>query len=147
VRAKQISGRKYLYLVEGKRVSGKVKQTTVSYLGPLWRLYTGVPDQTRRRVEEKIGRKLDWNRITRAIIKVPISLEELEKLRTSQYSSSLVFRKRIRSKVSRASSSRERPNFYRQRAKGELKALAKLASIGFEERFEQTGNRTFKMKR
>ena len=44
VRAKRVGRRRYLYLVEGKREGGSIKQKTLCYLGPLSRLVAGVPE-------------------------------------------------------------------------------------------------------
>lgn len=148
VRSKNIAGRKYLYLVEGRRLDGRVKQFSLSYLGPLWKLYAGIPDQTKKRVEAKIGKKPDWKRVTAAIAKIPISLEELELLRKNQFSRSLYFRKRryARSRRSKNFSPKRKFDFLDQREKGELKALARLAARSFEERFEQIDELTYRMR-
>jgi hypothetical protein len=144
VRSKTISERKYLYLVEGSRFGKRVQQTSVCYLGPLWKLYTGVPVPVRRKVESKIGRKADWESITESITKIPISFEELERMKSSLYSQSLEFRKKKRPR------GKNYPFRMRdilgRREKGELRALAKLADIGFKERFEQIDEKTYRLR-
>jgi len=47
VRAKRVGRRRYLYLVEGKREGGSIKQKTLCYLGPLSRLVAGVPEEVK----------------------------------------------------------------------------------------------------
>jgi len=144
VRVKQISGRRYLYLVEGRRSAGKVEQKTLSYLGPLAKLAPGISKKTRKKVESDIGTKLDWNAITRAVTKIPLTLQELDELRGDGYSSSLKFRNR---RTNILKQPRTFPKeIFRQRARGELKALAKLAAIGFDEMFEQIGERKYRMR-
>jgi len=145
VRIKTISGQRYLYLVEGKRVSGKVEQTTLCYLGPLWKLWAGVPPKTRRKVEARIGKRLDWKSITEIIIKTPILFDELQQLRKYQYSESLYFRKKKR-KLPLLPGSRNKREFLKQRAEGELDALARLAALRFAQTFEQIDEKTYRMR-
>ena len=38
-RTKVIHGHKYRYLVQGKRIKGKVKQKVIKYLGPVKPIY------------------------------------------------------------------------------------------------------------
>jgi hypothetical protein len=148
VRAKKISGRQYLYLVEGKRLGHRVRQVSVYYIGPLWKLYAGVPKDLRRKIEKKLGQKLDWKTITDSIVKTPISFEELQALRRSQYSKSLASRKSkkyLRLPKSTKRVPRSADELFSQREKGELDAIARLAAIGFKERFEQIDERTYRM--
>jgi hypothetical protein len=121
-----------------------VEQKTLSYLGPLAKLASGIPKKTRKKVESAIGTKPDWSAITKAVTKFPLTMQEMDELRRSGYSSSLKFRNRRTNIL-------KKPNtfpkeIFRQRARGELKALAKLAAIGFDEMFEQIGERKYRMR-
>ena len=48
-RVKEISGRQYVYLVEGVRTGKNVRQNTVAYLGPLLSLTSGIPALVRKK--------------------------------------------------------------------------------------------------
>lgn len=147
VRAKMISGRKYLYLVEGKRKGNRVVQINLCYLGPLWKMYTGVPNRVRRKVERIISRKVNWRSITEAISKIPISLEELDLMKSGLYSESLRFRKKpLFPRKVRSRNPLKVSDLLGQRESGELKALAELSALSFNERFEQIDERTYRMR-
>ena len=122
-----------------------MEQTTLCYLGPVWKLWAGVPGKTRRRVEARIGKRLDWKTITEMIIKIPILFDELQQLRKYQYSESLYFRKKKR-KLPLVPISRKKRDFLKQRAEGELDALARLAANRFAEMFEQIDEKTYRMR-
>ncbi len=114
---------------EGKRV----RQRTLCYLGPVSKLASGVPDNTRKKVQEQI--EVDWDRINEEIRRIPLTFEELAETRRRQYSVSIRTR---------------RTGFRRQggrpRAKGELSVLARLGAKRFGEMFEEIGEREYRMR-
>ncbi len=135
VRVKKIGSRRYVYLVEGAREGGRVRQRTLCYLGPLYRLASGVPDDTRGKAERRV-QTADWNRINAEIRRVPLTFEELAEARRAQYAAAV----RIRQE-GRGRSRGDLP-----RASGELSALARLASTGFADMFERVGDRQYRMR-
>src|SRR6058998_3976030 len=132
VRVKSIGLRRYFYLVEGVRDSKRVRQRTLCYLGPISKLASGIPEDTRRRVGKRL--QVDWNRINGEIRRVPLTFEELSEVRRMQYAVS------IRTRQSGFRSQGGLP-----RAKGELSVLARLAAIRFREMFEEIGEREYRM--
>ncbi len=135
VRVKKIGSKRYAYLAEGTSTNGRVRQKTLAYLGPIVKVGTGVPDETMRKVDRKLG-TVDWNKVNKAIQRVPLEFEELEDMRRSQLPTVLKIRQGIRSD-SRGSM---------PRAEGELTALAIIAEKSFREMFERVGERTYRMR-
>jgi hypothetical protein len=134
VRAKRVARRRYLYLVEGKREDGRVKQRTLCYLGPLSELAAGVPEGTRKKVDLRFF--INWKKVNDEIGRIPLTFEELSEARRRQFTLSAVVRSR-----------RGRPTQGGlPRAEGELSALSKLAASRFEELFEEIGPLTFRMR-
>ena len=134
VRAKRVGPRRYLYLVEGKRDNGKVKQRTLCYLGPLSKLASGVPEAIRRRVDARLH--VDWKKVNDEIGRIPLTFEELSEARRAQFALS-----------ARTRTQRGRPTQGDlPRTEGELSTLSKLAALRFEELFEATGALTFRMR-
>ncbi len=133
VRVKRIGSGRYAYLVEGVREMKRVRQKTLCYLGPVWKISSGVPDDVRRRAEQWY--EVDWDRINEEIRRIPLTYEELLKARRAQYA--VAIRNR-------------RPGFRTQgdkpRVEGEFSALSKLAAIKFRREFEQTGEREYRMR-
>ncbi len=134
VRVKKVSGRRYVYIVEGVRVGGgRVRQKTLCYLGPLSKLASsGVPDKIERKADRF---KVDWKRVNYEIRQIPLTFEELSEARRAQYSLSV---------------SMKRQGLPTQgnlpRAKGELSALSRLAEARFREVFVEVGERAYRMK-
>ena len=134
VRAKKIKGRRYLYLVEGKRDGDAVRQKTLCYLGPLSKLAAGVPDAVRKGVGARI--QVDWKKTEGEIGMIPLTYDELAEARRNQFAASV-----------RTRGERRRPNQSNlPRAEGELSALAKLAARRFKETFEEEGPLVYRMK-
>ncbi len=134
VRAKRVGRRRYLYLVEGRRDNGKVRQVTLCYLGPLSELASGVPEALRRGIDVRL--RVDWQRVNDEIGQIPLTFEELSEARRAQFALS-----------ARARTQRGRPTQGDlPRKEGELSALSKLAALRFEELFEETGALTFRMR-
>lgn len=133
VRAKKLGPRRYAYLVEGVREGRRVRQRTLCYLGPVWKLSSGIPDDTRRRVEERF--QVDWNRINAEIARIPLTFEELSMARRTRYAVSL---------KTRQAGFRSQGGL--SRAEGELSALSRLARARFREVFEQIGGREYRMR-
>ncbi|HEY4657823.1 MAG TPA: hypothetical protein VIH34_05010 [Candidatus Bathyarchaeia archaeon] len=133
VRAKKVGLRRYAYLVEGAREGRRVIQRTLCYLGPVSKLVSGVPDDTRRKVGERF--QVDWNKINREIGRIPLTFEELSEARRAQYAVS------IRTRQAGFRSQGDLP-----RAEGELSALSRLAATKFREMFEAVGDREYRMR-
>lgn len=133
VRAKKVGPRRYAYLVEGVREGRRVRQRTLCYLGPVWKLASGIPDDTRRRVGERF--QVDWNRINAEIDRLPLTFEELSEARRARYAVS------VRTRQAGFRSQGGLP-----RAEGELSALSRLATARFREMFEQIGDREYRMR-
>jgi hypothetical protein len=133
VRAKKVGWRRYAYLVEGAREGRRVIQRTLCYLGPVSKLVSGVPDDTRRKVGERF--QVDWNKINREIGRIPLTFEELSEARRAQSAVS------IRTRQAGFRSQGDLP-----RAEGELSALSRLAATKFREMFEAVGDREYRMR-
>ena len=134
VRAKRVGGRRYLYLVEGKRDGGKVKQRTLCYLGPISGSVSGVPDAMRMRVNPRLG--VNWEKVNDEIGRIPLTIEELSEARRAQFALSV----RRRAQRGRATQG-DLP-----RVEGELSALSKLAVLRFEELFEEAGSLRYRVR-
>ena len=134
VRTKSVKGKRYLYLVEGKREGGNVRQKTLSYLGPLSKLASGVPEAVRTSVGESL--LVDWKEVNDRIARIALTFEELSQARRAQFATS-----------ARTRGQRGRPTQGElPRAEGELSALSKLAESRFGELFEETGALAYRMK-
>ncbi|MDG6925944.1 MAG: hypothetical protein JRN09_05275 [Nitrososphaerota archaeon] len=134
VRAKAVGRRRYLYLVEGRRDGGKVKQSTLCYLGPLSKLSSGVPEAIRRRVDARLS--VNWKKVNEEIGRLPLTFEELSEARRAQFELSASSRTR-----------RGRPTQGDlPRTEEELSALSRLAALRFEQLFEEPGVLTFRMR-
>jgi hypothetical protein len=133
-RVKEIGGRRYVYLVEGAREGGRVRQRTLCYLGSMSRLASGVPEETKRKIDARF--QVDWRRVDERIAKIPLTFEELSEARRARYALSI--------KNGRQGSRRTQGD--RQRAEGELVALSRIASARFREAFEEVGERSYRMR-
>ena len=128
VRVKRVGSRRYAYLVRGVRDNDRVTQKTLCYLGPVVKLGFGIPNDIRRKTEQRF--QVNWEEIENGIRQIPLTLEEISLLRRGNL----------------APTARTRSGPRRSRAKGELSALSKLAAIGFRERFEKIGDREYRMR-
>lgn len=110
VRTKTTGGKRYAYLVDGRRDGGRVRQRVVCYLGPLVTVATEIPDAV------KVGAQrsdIDWDEVNRQVAKIPLTVEELSEMRRSNYIVSLG-----------AGRAGNRPPGSRPRREGELDALS-----------------------
>ena len=128
VRVKRVGSRRYAYLVRGVRDNDRVTQKTLCYLGPVAKLGFGIPNDIRRKTEQRF--QVNWEKIEKGIRQIPLTLEEISQLRRENFTPT----------------ARTRSGPRRSRAKGELSALSELAAIGFSERFEKIGDREFRMR-
>ena len=128
VRVKKVGSRRYAYLAKGVREEGRVRQKTLCYLGPVAKLGFGIPNDIRRKTEQRF--QVNWEKIEKGIRQIPLTLEEVSQLRRENFTPTA----RIRSGPRRS------------RVKGELSALTELAAIGFRERFERIGDREYRMR-
>ncbi len=135
MRVKKVGGRRYAYIVEGAREEGgRVRQKTLVYLGPLWKLsYSGVPDDIREKAEGRF--QVDWKRVNEEIRQIPLTFEEVSELRRAQYNLSFKTKRRA---------PRTRGNL--PRAVGEISALSRLAEARFREMFEEVGDLVYRMR-
>jgi hypothetical protein len=83
VRVKTISGRRYAYLVEGVREGRRVRQKTLCYLGPLPRLFAGVPDDVAKKAAPL---PVDWKKVNDKVRQIPLTPDELSEVRRARYS-------------------------------------------------------------
>src|SRR6266567_5299455 len=83
VRVKKVGSRRYAYLVNGLREKGRVRQRTLCYLGPVSKLVSGIPDNTRKKVEKLFT--VDWDRMNNQLRGIPLTFEELSRARRDQY--------------------------------------------------------------
>lgn len=147
VRVKKISGRRYLYLVEGIRSKKKVRQRTLAYLGELSELACGVSKSKRMKIESKLGRKADWAKIRDQIRQIPLSFQELNGMRRRQFAISVKSRDKSGLIRRRNDKLRVTPSeIFSQRTEGELRILTKLATISFRKRFQKIGERAYQMR-
>jgi hypothetical protein len=134
VRVKWVNGRRYLYLVEGRRDGAVVRQKTLCYLGPLSRLAFGIPEARRKRVSASLA--VDWGRVADEIGRISPSFEELAEARKAQF----VLAARLRGRNGRPSQGNL------PRARGELSALTRLAQVRFDQMFETMAPLTYRMR-
>jgi len=135
VRLKRIGSNRYGYLVRGVSKNGRVMQKTLAYLGPMTRIAMGVPEPTRQKIEKRLG-TLDWNEINSDIRRIPITFEEMQKIKCAQLPSVL----RIRA------TTRNRNRGTKPRTEGELAALTIIAKKRFDALFETIGERRYRMR-
>ncbi len=133
VRVKNVGLRRYFYLVEGVREKKRVRQKTLCYLGPVSKLASGIPEDTRRRVGKRF--QVDWDRTNEEIRRIPLTFEELSETKRRQYAVS------IRKRQAGLRSQGGLP-----RAKGELSVLTRLSAKRFREMFEEIGEREYRMR-
>jgi hypothetical protein len=133
VRVKKVGSRRYVYLVEGRRKGNRVRQKTLSYLGPVPKLVYGVSSDTKRRVDKIL--QVDWERVNERIARITLTFEELAEAKRVQYPVSI-----------RASQPGSRTQGRRPRVKGEQSALTVLAARRFNEMFEEIGDREYRMR-
>ncbi|MDA4111815.1 MAG: hypothetical protein OK439_04710 [Thaumarchaeota archaeon] len=145
VRLKTISGRRYVYLVQGERKKGKVVQQTISYLGPLSIVTAGISDHIKRKVESNVTQNIDWVSLANRIREIPISYDELDEMRRRNYSDTLRFRKMQRKRRVRTFTPFPK-DVFGERTRGELQALAKLSATRFKKTFEKIGDREYRMR-
>lgn len=144
VRVKEVAGRRYVYLVEGRRRGGSVRQKVLCYLGPLPSLASGIPEGVKRRVEEVTSSQVfDWNKIIEKMKKIPLRFEELSEMRMKRYRLAITARNlkltlpevKVTPKI-----------VFRQRSEGELLALSKLAAKRWQHAFEDVGEGRYRLR-
>ena len=131
VRVKTVRGRRFAYVVEGKRTGADVRQKVVRYLGPMSRLANGVPEA----VATRGGTAVDWKMVNDALRRIPLTFDELDEAR--------------RSRFSRATEAR-RQGFLRRstrrRLEGEEEALFRIAASKFGLLFREVGKGRYRMR-
>jgi len=136
VRVKKIGAKRYAYLVEGVTKTGKVRQKTLAYLGPLVKIATGVPDEITRKVDSKL-RNVDWNKINMEIRRIPIDFDEMQEIKRNMLPRVLAGRQNRSGDIGRGN---------RPRVDGELAALTIIAKRGFNEMFRTLKDGTLVMR-
>lgn len=145
VRVKEVAGRRYLYVVDGRRSGKTVRQRVLCYLGPLSTLASGIPDDVRRRVERENPDILDWKKIIEQVKRIPLRFEEISDIRKRQYA--LAVKARNLPLKLPPPEGRVTPRVvFEQRSVGELSALSRLAARGFQETYEELGDRRYRMR-
>lgn len=134
VRARRVGPRRYAYLVEGVREGKRIRQKTLLYLGPIWKLAAGpIPDTIKRKAEKRF--KVDWKRISRDLARIPLTFEELSLARRRRFAiSAMTRRPGLRSRGGLP------------RAKGELFALSRIGAARFNEMFERVGDTRYRLR-
>lgn len=141
-RIKEISGKQYVYLVEGVRSGAYTRQKTLAYLGPLATLTFGIPLSVRIGVQRKLKRDIDWALITRKITKLPVRYDEFASKRRG-----LSARIKDRKMPRRVKLEKSDPSkLLQERELGELYALARLSKLSFESRFEKVGPFAYRLR-
>src|SRR5207249_12179828 len=79
VRVKRVGSRRYAYLVKGVREKERVRQKTLCYLGPDAKLGFGIPNDIRRKTEQRF--QVNWEKTENGIVQIPLTLEEISLLR------------------------------------------------------------------
>src|SRR5437899_9010383 len=133
VRVKKVRSKRYVYLVEGRRIGDRVRQKTLCYLGPISKLIYGVPSHTRTKVDKMF--QVDWDKINEKIARIPLTFEELSEAKRAQYP---VF---IRTRQLGSRTQGRRP-----RGKREPSALATPATPKSNEPSEELGAREYRMR-
>lgn len=144
VRVKEVAGRRYVYLVEGRRRGRRVRQKVLRYLGSLPALACGIPEDEKRRVEDGTPSKVfDWNKITERIRKIPLKFEELCEMRMGQYALAV----KARNLELPFPQVKVTPSIvFKQRSEGELPALSMLAAKRFRQAFEELGEGRYRLR-
>ena len=132
LRLKEISGRRYVYLVEGTRNGTRVKQRVVRYLGPVSRIALGVPPEL---ATDRGGKRIDWKVVRDAAARIPLTFEELSDAKRQRFA--LVLSTRRQGFLTRGT---------RPRVQGEEDALSRLAASSFKEKFVEIGKNRYRMK-
>lgn len=136
VRIKKIGSKRYAYIVEGVSRNGKVKQTTLAYLGPLVKIARGVPDEISRKVDGKV-KNVDWAKINMDMRKIPIDFDELQEIKRNMLPKVLAGRQNRSAEIGRGN---------RPRVDGELAALTIIARRGFDQMFRTLKDGTLVMR-
>jgi hypothetical protein len=132
VRLKRISGRRYAYLVEGKRRGNKVKQVIIGYLGPFYALIPGVPEYVRSKLTRK---QIDWNDVNSQLKQIPVTLDELAEMKRGRLR---VFFSARGTDIPVQTTPKTPSVLLAQRSAGELSALSKLSARAFQRMFGKT---------
>ena len=134
VRARRVGARRYGYLVEGVREGKRVRQKTLLYLGPIWKLTAGPIPET---IKSKAGKrfKVDWNRVSRDLARIPLTFEELALARQRRFAIAA---------EQRQPGLRTRGGL--PRARGELSALARIGEARFNQMFERVGDNRYRLR-
>lgn len=146
VRLKNISGRRYAYLVEGERRGGRVRQKTLCYMGSLPAMAVGLSYEDRQRVESRIQREVDWTDISNRIRKIPLTFDELNEIRQRLQLGTVIKLRNTRRPIRKKLGTVSPKKIFRQRVKGELAVLTKLSKIRFESIFLKTGDMEYRME-
>ena len=126
--------RRYAYLVEGVREGKRVRQKTLLYLGPIWKLASGpIPDMIKSKAEKRF--KVDWERVSRELARIPLTFDELALARKRRFAMTI---------MTRRPGLRSRGGL--PRAKGELSALSRIGAARFDQMFERVGDTRYRLR-
>ena len=143
-RVKEISGRKYVYLVAGARIRDKVTQRTLAYLGPLSVLAFGIPESTKRKTERKVRELIDWKNLGKRIKRFPVEFNDFDGSRRPSLRARAVFRQRLPRRINAVT--RDPSRLLAQRTPGELEALTRIADRNFKSTFRKIGPYTYELR-
>ena len=132
VKVKKVGSRRYVYFVGNKRQGQHIEKKVVCYLGPIGKLVYGVPTKTRRNIRKLL--RVDWDSVEDDIARIPLTFQELEEARHTEYFMPSWARHGLRTRDTKP------------RAPGELDAIVKPAAKKFDEMFEQIGEREYRMR-
>ena len=136
VRLKKIGSSRYVYLVEGVSKNGRVRQKTLCYLGRITKIASGIPYETRRKMDQRTSR-VDWNRVNREIRNIPLTFEESQEAKRGQLATIFTIKQSGIQTTGRG---------YKPRAEGELVALTILARKSFNKMFRTIDDRKYVMR-
>lgn len=136
VRVKKIGSKRYLYLVRGILKSGRVKQKSLAYLGPVSKIAMGVPAEVMEKVDRRLS-GVEWSKVNMAIRDIPLTFEELQEMKRDLFPKVLAMRQSRSGDSGRGS---------RPRIEGELAALTLIAKKEFDEMFETLKDGTLVMR-
>src|SRR3989442_14672109 len=83
VRVKRVGSRRYAYLAKGVREKERVRQMTLCYLGPVAKLGFGIPNDIRRKVEQRF--QVNWPKVEKGIRQIALTLETISQLRRDNF--------------------------------------------------------------
>jgi hypothetical protein len=127
-----------------------VRLRTLAYLGPLSLVAAGVPNAKKKELEARLKTKIDWLKVAEEVRGVRLSFSELEEMRSRNFAKVSRARaagaRKARRRTARDTGPLDLDSLFAERESGELVALAKLSRLAFRKRFEQIGERRYRLR-